>query len=478
MCPLLNGSSLSLEEVVAVAGRKERAELAPDARAHMVATRAVVDEALARNDTVYGLTTALAERKRVRPAPQDRRAFNHMVIRSHRIAQLPAAPEPVVRAAVVSLANSLAKGYAGVRPDLVEMLLAGLDRPEMPVVRALGSVGQADLGPMSDLAYGLLESSGFELAENEGVALLNNNALSTGWAAMAVAGASRLLDTLDVAAALDLEGFVANPSPLHPAIAGSRPSPGLAATLGRLHELLEGSSILDDGAARNLQDPLTFRCVPQIHGAVRDVLTTATEVVERALNSAQGNPMVVLEERRIVSVGNFDSLPVSSTLDFVRIALASALMAASERALKLLQAPLSGLPAGLAAAPETGEDALAEFAVTVQSLAVEAKLLAQPVSFELSSTSKGEAIEDRTTMTPTSARKLDEMVALGARILAIELMVSCQAIDLRTGARLGRGTGLAYERLRRLLPFAGAGQDPPFDLEGVVEAVAAGGFSG
>ena len=358
---VLDGASLTIDSLAAVAEGGDEVVLAPAARDRMAAAREIVDEALRSEAAVYGLTTALAERKSVVLDAGARQGFSRFLIRGHLIAQGPPAPPPVVRAAMVCLVNGFAKGVAGVRPELAEMMVHALNRGLVPAVRRLGSVGQADLGPMADLAEGLLNETGFVLADNEGLALVNNNAFATGWAALAELAAERLLGEAEVAAALDLEAFAGNLSILHPVVTEARPHPGTAATIRRLRALLAGSSLFEPGNARNLQDPLTFRSIPQILGAARDALGYARATIETELNSAGCNPAVVLAERRIVSVGNLDIVPVAAALDFARIALATVVTCAAERTVKLLQSPLSGLPAGLAAEPDTGEEALAEF---------------------------------------------------------------------------------------------------------------------
>jgi len=473
---VLDGTSLTIDSLAAVAEGREEVSLAPAARDRMAAARGVVEEALRLNLPVYGLTTALAERKNVALDTAARQGFSRFLIKGHLIAQGPPAPPSVVRAAMVCLANGYAKGAAGVRPELAEVLVSELNRGAAPAVRSLGSVGQADLGPLADLAEGLIRETGFVLAENEGLALVNNNAFSTGWAALAELAAERLLGEADVAAALAMEGFAANLSPLHPVVSEIRPYPGLVSTIDRLRALLAGSSLFEPGNARNLQDPLTFRSIPQILGSARDALGYVRGTIETELNSAQGNPAVVLGERRIVSVGTLDIVPVAAALDFARIALASVLTAAAERTVKLLQSPLSGLPAGLAAEPDTGEEALAEFAGAAQAIAAEARTLAHPVSFEVVSSSKAEGIEDRTTMAPLSARRLSEMADLAARVVSLELFVAAQAVDLRRPSRLGEGTGRALQLVRELAGFTGRGQAPPADLEPLVDAVRAGRF--
>jgi histidine ammonia-lyase len=474
---MLDGASLTIDSLAAVAEGRDEVVLAPLARDRMAAAREVVEEALRTDAAVYGLTTALAERKSVVLNAAARQGFSRFLIRGHLIAQGPPAPPTVVRAAMVCLVNGFAKGAAGVRPELAEMLVHALNRGLAPAVRSLGSVGQADLGPLADLAEGLVRETGFVLADNEGLALINNNAFSTGWAALAELAAERLLREAEVAAALDLEAFAANLSILHPVVTEVRPHPGTVATIRGLRALLAGSSLFEPGNARNLQDPLTFRSIPQILGAAGDALGYARTTIETELNSAGCNPAVVLAERRIVSVGNLDIVPVAAALDFARIALATVVTCAAERTVKLLQSPLSGLPAGLAAEPDTGEEALAEFAGAAQAIAAEARMLAHPVSFEVVSSSKAEGIEDRTTMAPFAARRLAEMADLAARVVSVELLVAAQAIDLRRASHLGEGTGRAVDLVREFADFTARGQAPPAELEPLVDAVRAGRFA-
>ena len=479
MTIMLNGSDLTVTQVVAAARHGEAVALAPAALEAMRQARAVVTNALSQGTPVYGLTTGVGERKSFLLDPAERRKFNQRLVLNHRIAQGDAAPADVVRGAMVCLANSYAKGVTGVRPELAEMIVTLLNEGFAPPVRRLGSVGQGDLGPMADLAHGLITRSGFEVAENEGLALVSSNAFTTAWACLAIADAHTLMDTFDVAGALDLEAFGANLTSLHPVIEQTRPFPGLAATLRALRALLDGSYLWNPQAARFLQDPLTFRCIPQIHGAARDALAYATTILTIELNSSQSNPVVVTAEHRIVSVGNFDIGPLAAALDFARIALAPVVTSANERAVKLLQAPFSGLPAGLAAVSATPDDALSELAVAGQAITVEARTLAHPVSYELASSVKGDGIEDRATMAPLSARRLADMIALCARVAAIELVVAAQAVDLRAPdfsgpSPLGLGTGRAYWMVRELVPFTQADGTLPADLEPLVELISRG----
>jgi histidine ammonia-lyase len=469
---LLTGKDLTLEEVVRVARVDEAVELAPEAIERMRESRALVERVVERGEQVYGVTTGVASRKRVAVSAADVADFNRRLLRSHRVGQGPDAPRDVVRAQLVRLANLFASGTTGVRPDLAERVAGALNAGESPRVRLLGSVGQSDLAPNADLAHSLFED--FRLAAGEALWLVNNNSFSTGYAALAVADAERLLGALHVAAALDLEAFAGNLSILHPEVARTRPYPGLRRALETLTFLLEGSSLWEFENARNLQDPLTFRGVPQVLGAAQDALDFVLAQLAVELNASSSNPLVVPSEDRIFSVLNLDVAPLAAALDFLRIALAPALTAANERLMKLLQRPFSGLPDGLAAKDGSHEDGLAELGNAGHALTVEARLLAQPVSFELGSTTQAEGIEDRMTMAPLAARRLAEMVELGERIVAIELVVAAQAVDLRKPTRLGAGAQRAYELVRTQVPFTGEGETIAPDLDPVRALVRTG----
>ena len=467
---VLTGRSLTLDEVVRVARDGARVDLDAAAVEAMRATRLVVERALEREDGVYGLTTGVGMRKRF-AVEGDQKRFNSLLIDGHRIGQGEIATEEVARATMLRLANGLAQGAPGARPELAQLVVDALNDGAKPHIRMLGSVGQADLAANADLASDLIGD--FELHAGEALALLNNNAFSTALASLAVADLATLLDALDVAGALDLDAYAVNTSFLDRAVGDVRPYPGVVETLSRLHDLLDGSSLWD-GDPRSLQDPLCFRTLPQVHGAARDALRYGQGVLAVELNAHQGNPLVVADGERIVSVGNFDVAPLAAALDFLRIALAPVLASAAERALKLLQASHSGLPEGLAARPGLAEPGLSELGAAVQALATEARLLAQPVSYELVSTTQHDGIEDRSTMAPLAARRLSEMVELGARVVAIELTIAAQAIDLRRPQALGVGSQRAYELVRALVPFTDAGEALPSDLQPVVDLVRSG----
>jgi histidine ammonia-lyase len=472
MTVVLDGRSLSREDVVRVARQGMAVALDPNAASAMAEAHGVVLEAAAAGRPVYGVTTAVGVLKRVAVTEPDAAAYSRRMIRHHLVAQGEAAPKDVVRAAMLRLANAFAGGTTGVRPALAERLVTALNDGEVPRVRRLGSVGQADLAAMADLAQGLFGDA--DLEAGEGLSLVSSNAFATGWAALAVSDAGRLVETLDTSGALSLEGLGANPAALDPVVAATRPYPGIRGALERIRALLEGSAIFEPDGARNLQDPLTFRNLPHLQGAARDALDHVERQLDIELNASDSNPVVVAKERRLVSVANFEILPLAAALDYLRIVLASVIGASAERALKLLETPWSGLPTGLVPTGDTSHPGLSYLGIAAQALAAEARLLAQPVSFELTSTAHAEGIEDRTTMAPLAARRLAEQVALGERVAAIELTVAAQAAQLR-GRRLGRGTTTALARIRKVVPYLDADREVP-DVEPLVDVVRTGAF--
>ena len=460
---VLTGSNLTLDDVLAVARRRTRVELAPASLARMAQAREVSDRVIEGGAAAYGVTTGVGSRKSF---AADAPGHDRLLVRQHVTAQGAPVAHEVVRATALRLANALAAATTVARPLLAQHVVAALNDDRLPSVRTLGSIGMSDLAQMADLADGLLGD--FELERGEGIALLNQASFSTAYGALAFADAVILLDALDCAGALDLEGFAANPSVLHPRVGDVRPYPGLQMTLLRLRGLLEGTEV----EARALQDPLSFRTLAQVNGAARDALAFVGTQIAIELNAAQSNPLVLVDEGQVISVGNFEIQPLATALDLARLALAPPITSAAERAVKLLQAPLTGLTEGLGARTAMAESALSEFGIAAQAFAAEARLLAQPVSFENVSTTQAEGLEDRMTMAPLAARRLEAMVELGARVVSIELLLAAQACDLR-GSRLGTGTDALRAKVREFAPFLEEGDILP-DLELLVDEIRSG----
>jgi histidine ammonia-lyase len=460
----LSGQRLTLDEVVRVARAGETVALTEETLSRMRERRAVVERVAQDGTRTYGVTTGVGMRRDATvDTGEDARAFNRSAIFGHLVGLGSPAPDDVVRASLLRLANGVASGHQGARPEVAEALVETLNEGGALVVRSLGTVGQADLAQNADLAHGALGE--LELEAGEAIALLVSNAFSTGQAALAVADARSLLEWIDAAAALDFEALRGNVGALHPAVGAARPYPGIGETLTRMHELLESSGLWEPDAARFLQDPLTFRCVPQVHGAARDSLRFVEEQLAIELNAHQGNPLVVLDEQRLVSVGNFDSQPLAAALDLLRIALAPVLTAAVERTLKLLSPRFSGLSEGLVASEGSWQDGLSELGVAAQAIAAEARLLAQPVSFELASTMQESGVEDRTALSSLGARRVVEMLDLGASCHGRRADGRRAGGRLLRGPRLGTGAALAHGFVRERVPRLESHEQMPLPLE-------------
>ncbi len=465
----LTGRDLTLGEVIAVARAGAAVTISAQALEEMGARRAVVARAAADEAPVYGVTTGVGMRRDATVDAGSAGAFNRSAILGHLVGLGPAAADDVARAALLRLANGIVAGYQGARPELARSLVDALNGGGAPRVSSLGTVGQADLAQHADLARSALAD--VELEAGEALALLAGNAFSTGQAALVVADAGVLLRWLDAAAMLDFEAFRANVGALHPAISEARPYRGIAETIERAHELLAGSALWEEDEARFLQDPLSYRCVPQVHGAARDALRFVEGQLAIELNAHQGNPLVVPDEERLVSVGNFDSQPLATALDLLRIALAPVVTAAVERTLKLLSPRFSGLGEGLVSGEASWQDGLSELGVAAQAIGAESRLLAQPVSYELASTMQESGVEDRTALSSLAARRGEEMLALAARVVAIELTVAAQAVDARGTTRLGSGAEATRSFLRERIARLDSPEQMPLPLEALADVV-------
>ncbi len=446
-----------------VARQGEQVRLGAAASSQMAASRAVIDSAISEGRTVYGVTTGVGVRKLFEAADHDA-----VVLRQHVTPHPPVASSDAVRGAALRLVNAVAAGRSPVRLEVAERYVAALNADTLPPLSVGGVIGIGDLSPLAELAIGVLGDT--PLAQGETIGLINQAAVSVSLSALALHDTIALLDTFDVALAMDFEALPANRSVLDELVEAARPYRGVATTLPRLRALLDGG---EPGPVA-LQDPATFRGAPLVHAAARDALGFALQQLAIELNAHHANPYVDAAGGRVFSVGNWELQVLSTAIDLARIALAPVLTIACERSMKLLQASHTGLPEGLGAAVDSVQCGLSEHAFGLQSLTAEARLLAQPVSFELVSTTGAEGIEDRMTLLPLGARRLAEMVAIGRRIAAVSLLFSAQACDLR-GGLLGTGTSAAHSRIRSVAPFAGQYDDLP-SIEPIIALIAAGGL--
>src|ERR671917_2011882 len=348
----LTGDDLSIEDVVRTARRGARVGISREALDRVRQARDVVDRVLERGDLVYGMNTGVGSLSRYRIPMENLEQFSIRLVSRHTTHQGAEVPREVVRAMMVTRANGMAKGGVGVRAELIQAFADALNAGVHPVVRMGGSVGQADLAEMAEIGQVLigrgeaeyrgrrmggaeaLRAAGLEpirLKAKEGLALISANGITMGHGSLVLSDVADLLDVFDTAAALSFEAFGGNLSTVHPEAARLRPHPGQARASERLRELLADSYLWRPGAARNLQDPLSFRCVRQTHGACYDAHAYARGTMEVEINSAGDNPLVLIEDRSIISVGNFDVVALAVAFDLLRVAVAQVVHLANER---------------------------------------------------------------------------------------------------------------------------------------------------
>lgn len=467
----LTGHDLSLPNFVAAARTPGPVALDGDALERMRVNRAFAEHIAARGDDVYGLTTGVGVRKNRTVSPTEMRLFNARLVREHATGQGPALPADVVRGTAILLLNQLAAGRSNVRPEIAEQIAQRLSEGiEDVIVPVYGATGMGDVAPLSHLALGLLGDT--ELAAGEALPLIGQGSYVTAHAALALYDAEILLETLVTLTALDLEAYAANPTPFHPGAGEVRPYPGYRRALAAIGHLLGGSQLADD--TRHLQAPLSFRDAGSVLGAAYDAFAFCIGQLSIELNAHQQNPLALMDEDRMLPVANFDVQALAAALDFARIALAPCLTVQNERSIKLLQASETGLTDGLEPRGADPGHSLSEMAWPLQALTVEARLLIQPVSAELGSSSQAEKIEDRLTMAGLGARRLAEMTDLGFRAAAIACVIACQAINLRGLERLGPTLTSMHEAIRVHVPVLGPGDPPPADLEPLAAALRGG----
>ena len=465
----LTGADLTIAAVVAVARAGNPVALSNAARARVTAARAVVEQIAQIGTPVYGLTTALGANTGRAVAPAERSAYQQRAVQARAVGVGPCLPTDVVRATMLARASGMAVGGSGVSPGVLDLLLAMLNAGVHPKVPGKGSIGVADLAPLSHLALPMLgqgsaeyqgiTSAGAEalaraglapvtLTGKDGLALISANAATVGHAALVLHDSSAALDALNIAAALSLEGFRANLGPLDPRVQAARPARGQQAIAARLTALLAGSMLWQPGAARRVQDPVSLRCVTQVHGAALAALWQARDDVEMELNSAAESPLVLAATGEMISNGNFHIPGLAIAFDTLGIALAHAAMLCVQRCQRLYSPALSGLPLQLTRhGPE--HSGFATIQKTLTSLYNEIRHLANPASLDCLPVS--EAVEDHAPMAAYVVAKTAAMLPALRYLAAIELLTAAQAIDLRPvdPSALGCGAAVAYAAVRR-----------------------------
>jgi histidine ammonia-lyase len=493
------GERLTLGEVVAVAREGAAVAIAPSAIERVRTARAFVDRICDEDRTVYGVTTGFGHLSSVKIDHDQLAELQRNLLRSHASGVGEPFDVPTVRAVMLLLANSLSRGHSGVRPALVELLVGMLNAGVAPVIPTRGSVGASgDLAPLAHLGLVLigegeawhagerlpgtevLQRAGLapiQLAEKEGLALINGTHVMEACGALAVADAWRLLRAAEVAAAMSLEALLSSYVPLDARIHALRPQAGQAVTAERLRALLEGSEINPSHAdCGRVQDPYTLRCIPQVLGAARDALSYCSQVFDAELGAVTDNPLIFAEDGDVLTGGNFHGQPLALALDMLAVALAQVASFSERRTYNLLgphdwDTGTNRIPLFLA--PQPGLNSGYMIAQYVAAALVnEIKVLAHPASIDSIPTSAG--MEDFVSMGVTAALKARQALDLAYRVVAIELLCAAQGLDFRKPLRPGRGVVAAHEAVRGLVPTLAADRPPSPDIEAVAVALREG----
>jgi len=494
----LSGRPLSLDDIAAVAYRRESVQIADSARPRILASRKVVDNIIARDAVVYGVNTGFGKLADVRIPRAEIGALQLNLVRSHACGIGPPLSEAETRAMMLLRANVLALGFSGIRLEVIELLCKMLNHRVHPIVPEKGSVGASgDLAPLAHLALSLIaEGEAFfdgkrmdsrealkraklkpvQLGAKEGLALLNGTQAMHAVGGLSILRAKRLTNVADVAGAMTLEGLRDTPAAFDRRLHDARPHQGQKIVAAHLTSLLQDSEIRESHRKNDprVQDAYSVRCMPQVHGAVRGVLAHCEQILEVESASATDNPLVFVETGDVVSGGNFHGAPLALSFDYAAIALTD-LMSISERRVDRLVNPdkSEGLPAFLARNPGV-ESGFMIAHVAAASLVNEARVLAHPASTDNVTTSGGK--EDHVSMGMTSALKLRSIVDLAENLFTIELLAGAEALEHRRPLRAGKGVERAFELVREVA--APLTQDRPLsgDIARVTEKIRAGAF--
>jgi histidine ammonia-lyase len=465
---LLGEPDLPLSTLVRLAGGGVRIALSKASRERVRASRAVVDDAVAAGATMYGINTGFGKLAGVRIPDEQLGQLQRNLLLSHATGVGEPLSLEQSRLAFALRIHNLALGSSGVRPKLLEQAIALWNGDYVPVVPSQGSVGASgDLAPLSHMALPLL-GLGFvhhggkvlsgakalerlgrqplRLAEKEGLALINGTQIMTAIGCLTLHRAILVAKTADIACAMTVEALRGSERPFDARVHALRPHEGQNATAQNLRTLLAASKIMPSHAnCARVQDAYSLRCAPQVHGAAKDGIRYALEVLVTEANSVTDNPLVFVDGD-VVSGGNFHGQPVSQAMDFLAIAVSTLCNISERRIEQLVNPDISGLPPFLARNPGL-ESGFMIPQVVAASLASENKSLAHPASVDTIPTSANR--EDHVSMGVTAARHAERVVANTAKVLGIELLCAAQGLDLGEPLRPGKGDDAAYKALRK-----------------------------
>ncbi|MBP2645162.1 MAG: hutH 2 [Firmicutes bacterium] len=491
---LVDGYSLTLNQVKQVARDYEEVGLSEDGRRQLAISRDIVEKVLEEETPVYGISTGFGNFSQVFISKDQREKLQRNLILSHATGVGEHFPEDVVRAAMLLRANSLTKGFSGIKPATVTMLLAMLNKRVYPAVPCKGSVGASgDLAPLSHMVLVMmgegqafvegklvsgqeaLAVAGLEpivLGGKEGLALINGTQMMTAVGCLVWYDAVALMKTSDIAAALSLEALKGTRTACDPRISQVRAHKGQVATADNILRLTEDSTIISSHVnCSKVQDAYSLRCVPQVHGASKDALRRAEETLAIEINAVTDNPLIFPEDWAVLSGGNFHGQPVALVMDYLKLALAEIGNISERRTNRLLDTHLSELPPFLTAYPGI-DSGLMITQYTAASLVSENKVLVHPASADSIPTSANQ--EDHVSMGTIAARQAREILENVRHILAIECLSAVQGVDFLAPLTPGRGTGAACAAIREVVPYLDEDRIPSPDIQAIYQLLVKG----
>ena len=487
--------SLSIKQLVRVACAGEPVRLDAVCKVALDSSRALIEKKLAAKEMIYGVDTGFGELTHISIPLEQTRQLQRNLIRSHAVGVGEPLPREVVRAMMLLRIQSLAQGYSGVRPQLVDTLIAMLNGDLQPIVPSQGSLGASgDLVPLAHIALaacgegmvcfrGKLKKAskafkklGIEplrLEAKEGLALINGTQLMTALGALAVQSAKQLVSHADMAAALSSDVLKGSMSHTDPRIHRLRPHPGQCRSASMIRNWMTGSEIwASHQACKKVQDAYSLRCAPQVHGAVRDAIKYIEKIIKIEMNSVTDNPLVFAADEVILSGGNFHGEPLALALDLLGIALAELANISERRTARLVDHKLSEcLPPFLTR--ESGLNSgfmVAQY--TAAALVSENKVLAHPASVDSIPTSANQ--EDHVSMGATAARHAMDILQNSRRVIAIELLCAAQGLDLHRPLKTSPKLEMVHRRIRAKIPFLDADRPLAGDVERMSRLVVSG----
>lgn len=490
----LDGSSLTPELFRDIVVNDSKVVLSSSTIARLVQSRAHVEKALASSSAIYGINTGFGALSRVKISPHQLEDLQVNLIRSHCAGVGEVHTEEESRAILLLRTNVLAKGYSGVRPELVHLLTEMLNRKIHPIIPTKGSVGASgDLAPLAHLASVIIgegealfrgirmngttamKKAGLipmKLAPKEGLSLINGTQQTTAMGMLVQLQAETLVELADLICAASLEGVLGTPRAYSDWVQQTRPFPGQILSARKLRSYMEGSEIYESHInCDRVQDPYSFRCAPQVHGAVRDLLSFVRNQLSVELNAATDNPLIEPETGDIVSNGNFHGQPIAFALDITGMALSELSSISERRIAKLIDPDCTGLPTFLVKDPGLNSGLMMAH-VTAASLVSENRLLTNPGSTDSIPTNI--EMEDHVSMGPLCARKAKMILENTRIVLAIEALAACQALEFRKPLKGGKGPQFLHSMIREKVPALDRDRYLHLDIEAVAHLIRSG----